>query len=225
MRIGFLFYCFTLKLALLAPATAALAASSETPLSGSSSTAPIGAISTPMIGWLSFCRERPEECAPERLEPAVVTLTSTAWSEVITINQMVNKAIKPVADDEHYGIYRMGIRNWWTYPDDGMGNCNDYVLLKRRLLIEAGWPKSALLMTVVRTPEGEGHLVLMARTNRGDLVLDNMRNSILAWDQTGYEFIKRQAEHDPNVWLSFLRDRSPGATTSGGVVQPRLNSR
>ncbi|WP_164255819.1 transglutaminase-like cysteine peptidase, partial [Stenotrophomonas maltophilia] len=88
---------------------------------------------------------------------------------------------------------RMGIRNWWTYPDDGKGNCNDYVLLKRKLLIEAGWPKSALSMTVVRTAEGEGHLVLMVQTDRGDLILDNMREGILVWNRTGYEFIKRQA--------------------------------
>jgi predicted transglutaminase-like cysteine proteinase len=96
--------------------------------------------------------------------------------------------------------------NWWTYPDDGKGNCNDYVLIKRKLLIEAGWPKAALLMTVVVDHHGDGHLILMVRTHRGDLILDNMRQEILPWDRTAYRFVKRQSAFDPNAWVSIQAD-------------------
>ncbi|WP_163367728.1 transglutaminase-like cysteine peptidase, partial [Enterobacter hormaechei] len=89
------------------------------------------------------------------------------------------------------------------------------------LLIEAGWPKSALSMTVVRTAEGEGHLVLMVQTDRGDLILDNMREGILVWNRTGYEFIKRQADNDHNVWVSFRDGGAPVARTSSDMGSPR----
>ena len=32
----------------------------------------------------------------------------------------------------------------------GYGDCENYVLLKRRLLIQSGWPREVLLVTVVR---------------------------------------------------------------------------
>ena len=61
----------------------------------------------------------------------------------------------------------------WNYPDDGYGDCEDYVLLKRRMLMQAGWPREALLITVVRDKKGDGHAVLTVKTNRGEFVLDN----------------------------------------------------
>ena len=55
----------------------------------------------------------------------------------------------------------------WSYPDDGYGDCEDYVLLKRRLLAARGFPESTLLITVVRDENNEGHAVLTVRTDRG----------------------------------------------------------
>jgi predicted transglutaminase-like cysteine proteinase len=97
----------------------------------------------------------------------------------------------------------MGLLNWWTYPDDGKGNCNDYVMLKRKLLVEAGWPKAALMLTVVLDHQQEGHLVLTVKTSSGDLILDNMNAKILRWYETGYTFIKRQSASNPNTWLTI----------------------
>ena len=44
----------------------------------------------------------------------------------------VNDSIAPVTDLEHWGVVEK-----WSYPDDGYGDCEDYVLLKRRMLIQA----------------------------------------------------------------------------------------
>ncbi len=54
----------------------------------------------------------------------------------------------------------------WSYPEDGKGDCEDYVLLKRRMLMQAGWLREALLITVVRERNGDGHALLLTRENR-----------------------------------------------------------
>jgi predicted transglutaminase-like cysteine proteinase len=168
--------------------------------------APIGETKPTPYGWLHFCAAQSAECEPAPSLPELVRLTSQAWAELNKINTVVNGQIEPIGDEDHYRIYEQDILNWWTYPDDGKGNCNDYVLMKRKLLIEAGWPKAAILMTVVVDHAGDGHLILMVRTHRGDLILDNMRQEILPWDRTGYRFIKRQSAFDPNAWVSIQAD-------------------
>lgn len=214
-----------LTLAIIVVSAGASQSSDQMPAGRGVSVAEVGAQSRSMIGWTTFCEAQPAECAPEKLTPVRVMLTAAAWSELAAINDLVNREIQPIADDEHYGIYRMGIRNWWTYPDDGKGNCNDYVLLKRKLLIKAGWPKSALSMTVVLTPKGEGHLVLMVQTDRGDLILDNVHERVLVWNETGYEFIRRQADDDHNVWVSFRHGGASVLQTSSDIKLLRFNSR
>jgi len=165
--------------------------------------APIGEIKSTPYGWQHFCSAQPAECEPAALEPAFAQLTTPSWTELNAINTIVNREIEPIGDEDHYHIYEQDILNWWTYPDDGKGNCNDYVLMKRKLLIEAGWPRSALLMTVVVDHNGDGHLILMVHTDRGDLILDNMREEIVPWDRTGYRFVKRQSAFNHNEWVAI----------------------
>jgi predicted transglutaminase-like cysteine proteinase len=171
--------------------------------------APTGDAKPAPYGWVHFCGAQPSECEPEQPLPVLVRLTSQSWTELSQINTIANREIDPVGDEDHYRIYEQDILNWWTYPDDGRGNCNDYVILKRKLLIEAGWPKAALLMTVVVDQHGDGHLILMVRTDRGDLILDNMREEIVLWDRTGYRFVKRQSALDPNDWVSIQVQGDP----------------
>lgn len=161
------------------------------------------------VGWTTFCKAQPSECVQSQRSDEFVTIDHEHWAQLQQINALVNREIQGVGDNDHYGIYKMGIINWWTYPDDGAGNCNDYVILKKKLLIEAGWPRSALLLTVVLDKQNEGHLVLMARTNNGDLILDNLSDTIKGWEGTGYTFIKRQSADDPNSWVRLESGRTP----------------
>ena len=105
----------------------------------------VGDQARPPIGWVEFCRHRSWECnvAPSAARDAV--LTQKSWKELVRINRLVNTRIRPMTDLDHYGVVEK-----WAYPDDGYGDCEDYVLLKRRMLMEAGWPREALLITVVR---------------------------------------------------------------------------
>jgi len=170
--------------------------------------AAVGDIARPPIGWVEFCAEHVSECKVAPSEPRSVVLSLRLWRDLVRINQAVNANIRPMTDLEHYGVVEK-----WAYPDDGYGDCEDYVLLKRRMLMEAGWPREALLITVVRETSGDGHAVLTVRTDHGDFVLDNQNEAIVLWSESGYRFVKRQSQSDPNVWVS-LGDPRPSAATA-----------
>jgi predicted transglutaminase-like cysteine proteinase len=169
----------------------------------------IGAVTSPPIGWAEFCVEYAPECDTKPSMARDVVLSTRAWAELKRINAAVNTKIKPMTDMDHWGVVER-----WNYPDDGYGDCEDYALEKRRLLMQTGWPREALLMTVVRDRNGNGHAVLTVRTDRGEYILDNQTSDILLWSDTGYRFVKRQSQSDPNVWVSLGEPRAAPATAS-----------
>lgn len=156
----------------------------------------LGATSSP-IGYVQLCQRQPSACVQRTTSPAVVQLTEDSWRALLGINSHVNQIIAPVTDEELYGSPEV-----WTMPQNA-GDCEDYVLLKRHLLLEAGWPASALLITVVKEQTGSGHAVLTVRTDRGEFVLDNQAANVFRWDETPYIYIKRQSEFDETVWSSI----------------------
>jgi predicted transglutaminase-like cysteine proteinase len=172
--------------------------------------AAVGATTRAPIGWIEFCVEYKQECNVKPSAARDVVLTSKAWADIVKVNDWVNNNVKPVTDLEHWGVVER-----WNYPDDGYGDCEDYVLLKRRMLIKAGWPRSALLITVVRDKKGAGHAVLTVRTNRGEFVLDNQQAQVLPWDKSGYRFVKRQSQSDPNTWVTLGEPHVAPVTVSG----------
>ncbi|TLP45714.1 transglutaminase [Cohaesibacter sp. CAU 1516] len=149
------------------------------------------------IGHIKFCRRNPSECDVRFETDRAVKLTQTNWSQLISINGDVNRTIRPITDQDQYRT-----EEFWTYPTTA-GDCEDYALLKRRILINARWPETALLITVVRESDGSGHAVLTVRTDRGDLILDNQDPRILPWSKTPYRFIKRQAALQPGSWTAI----------------------
>lgn len=154
----------------------------------------IHGVAAPPVGYVQFCTSYPTDCRPEKDTDQVVTLTQSVWNQLNQINTGVNTAVLPATDMEIYGVLEH-----WDYPKLA-GDCEDYVLEKRRDLIQSGWPESALLITVVRDETGSGHAVLTVRTNRGDVVLDNKTDKILVWADTPYTYLKRQSTRDPNTW-------------------------
>ena len=158
--------------------------------------------------YVEFCNEMPKECIASASEPRDVVLTAKAWKDLVRVNKWVNDSITPVTDMDHWGVVEK-----WSYPDDGKGDCEDYVLLKRRMLMQAGWPREALLITVVRDKKGDGHAVLTVKTDKGDFILDNQEEQVLLWSDTGYRFVKRQSQSNPNNWVS-LGDTRPAFATA-----------
>ena len=161
------------------------------------------------IGWVEFCVEYKPECDTKPSAARDVVLTQRAWTDLVKVNAWVNQNIQPVTDLEHWGVVER-----WNYPDDGKGDCEDYVLLKRRMLMQAGWPREALLITVVRDKKGDGHAVLTVKTNHGEFILDNQEAQILPWSKTGYRFVKRQSPTDPNTWLALGEPHAPATVSA-----------
>jgi predicted transglutaminase-like cysteine proteinase len=170
-------------------------------------TTAIGA-AKPLPAWTSFCQNQPAECALDPSEPASVALTPRIWQQIISVNQRVNTTIKPLTDMEHWGV-----PDRWDIPTDGRGDCEDFQLLKRKLLAEAGLPRRAMRMVVVVDDEAQGHAVLMIRTDRGDFILDNKVSTVLPWHRTGYVFVKRESE-DVLGWVSLGGQSSPVVTAN-----------
>ncbi len=149
-------------------------------------------------GWIDFCNRYAGECDGPVLPAEDIAASPKVMKDIDRINRSVNGSIHAETDMDHWGVI-----DRWDYPLDGKGDCEDYVLMKRKLLIEAGYPRQALLVTVVKDRSGEGHAVLTVKTTKGEFALDNMVDVILPWDQTGYRFVKRQSQEDPNVWRSI----------------------
>ncbi|MGT2467951.1 transglutaminase-like cysteine peptidase [Mesorhizobium atlanticum] len=165
----------------------------------SAASASVGSATSVPYGWLDFCHRRPRECKVPALPATSVKLTAQNMSILKRINLKANRSIKPVSNYDHWGT----TMDHWDYPTDGKGDCKIYALYKRKLLQEAGFPRQALLMTVVRDLHNEGHTILTVKTDRGDLVLDNLVDEIRPWNATGYYFLKRQSQQNPNVWVSI----------------------
>jgi predicted transglutaminase-like cysteine proteinase len=163
-----------------------------------SSLSPLGPETSVPYGWVDFCQRYGGECDETQSAPEAIELTPAAFQKIQSVNARVNARLDPVADAEHAGA-----PDSWDYPADNKGDCEDYALLKRRTLIEAGFPRAALLMTVVKDGHGDGHAVLMARTSRGDFILDNLADEVKPWSRTAYRFVKRQSQENPNVWVSI----------------------
>jgi len=156
----------------------------------------------PPIGHYEFCQTYSSECAASQTDSGPMTLTEDLWKAILEVNYTVNSSITPLTDMEIYGVEER-----WTYPRS-VGDCEDFALLKRKMLVDRGVDPSDLLMTVVLQPNGEGHAVLTVRTDHGDFILDNMRNKVLLWSETEYTYLKRQSSSNPGRWVKLQDGRA-----------------
>jgi predicted transglutaminase-like cysteine proteinase len=154
------------------------------------------------IGHYNLCQSNPSECEVAlQQNVAPLDMTRSIRREIIAINKKVNDSIKPKNDFDMWGIDEL-----WSYPTNE-GDCEDYVLLKRKMLLEFGIPANNLLITVVRKPDGEGHAVLTVRARTGDFILDNLIDEIRMWSKTPYYFLKRQSVDHAGRWVLILNGK------------------
>lgn len=160
--------------------------------------AAVGGETSIPYGWVDFCQRYQGECQDDERMPQDIELSQAAFRKIQRVNAFVNKSITPVADQDHWGVV-----DQWDYASDGKGDCEEYALMKRRLLIEEGFPRQAVLLTVVKEKNGDGHAVLTIKTNRGEFVLDNLTDALRPWTSTPYRFVKRQSQQNQNSWVAI----------------------
>ena len=149
-------------------------------------------------GFISFCIRFPDQCERPPNAATRIALTDAVWKLLGAVNHHVNDSIWPESDEKHYGR-----AEYWTIPTDGYGDCEDYALTKKRDLMTAGLPESALRLAIAYTPSEARHAVLTVATDHGDYVLDNLRNDIVTWNKTGYAWVERQNPVQPLGWLTI----------------------
>ena len=77
-------------------------------------------------------------------------------------------------------------------------------MLKKLRLIEAGIAPEHLLVATALDLNRSAHAVLILRTSAGDYVLDNLRDRIRPWQQTGYSFLLMQDPKAPARWTAIF---------------------
>jgi predicted transglutaminase-like cysteine proteinase len=188
------------------------------PVSSGGSAIPDSAVAAAVpAGFISFCVRFADQCQAPQDAPATITLTDEAWQTLKQVNAAVNASIWAEDDQAHYGR-----AEYWTIPTDGYGDCEDYALAKRKQLIGVGFPEPALRIAIVITPREARHAVLTVATDKGDYVLDNLSNAVVAWNATGYSWIERQDPRRPMTWVSLQPPTMVAANASlpVGGTQP-----
>ena len=182
----------------------------------SSAMAEAGVVMPPQ-GYLELCVRSPGECPSDTRQSSLKEqLTAQRWTELNDVNTSVNSSVRYITDA---ALYEMS--EYWTYPD-GRGDCEDYVLLKRKLLLARGWPAETLLIGVALDRENLRHAVLIVATDKGDFVLDNQLSTVVAWADTGYTWEKRQTALSPNVWVALTGDAVAPALFEAPVLMPTV---
>lgn len=157
-------------------------AGSEIPTSGSVAAPPGFSSACERYGWLC------QGSGGSRIGDA------EALRVLREVNQYVNARITPVKDS--------GRPFYWSIGKSG--DCKDYALSKMRTLLDIGFPTNRLALSVVLDHDGGNHMVLLARLNSGDYVLDNLNSSVKPWRRTGYTFLASQNFHEKGSWQVTL---------------------
>jgi predicted transglutaminase-like cysteine proteinase len=150
----------------------------------------------PPFAHTRFCLQFPADCEIRgtAFGGGQVEMTPARLQQLLDVNGTVNRSIQPERKAPSVVAAR-----WQIEPQ--RGDCNDYAITKRHELLDLGWPSSALLLAEVVTRWGEHHLVLVVRTNVGDLVADNLSPHILAWSAAPYRWVRIQSPRDPGFWF------------------------
>lgn len=153
-------------------------------------------------GWWQFCRNEPAECEP-RAGVAVIP-----YEVAERINFSVNNRIRYVSDREHFGAL-----DYWALPRDGMGDCEDIALEKRRLLRITYSSKAMRMAHLMEDGSAESHAVLIVTTERGDFALDNNYGEPMRLSELG---LRTVAIENNGQWYGFSHIDRGGAHLAAG---------
>lgn len=139
---------------------------------------------------------------PGRVWPTRLKATDQVMTLLNQVNQQTNHLMAMGEDQALYGQADV----WKSFSaqeilaGQAIGDCEDFALSKRRWLMALGLPAQALSLAVAETPWGESHLVLLVSTDHGEMVLDNLTDQILSWQDTKLRFRFRQDPSNVLIW-------------------------
>ncbi len=149
--------------------------------------------SPPPSGARRLCQQYAWACASR----GSVSLSPGQEMKIVQrVNRQVNSTTRSVTDQSQYRA-----REWWALPTSRGGDCEDFALLKKRELINAGLDPKKLLIATVLDTQRNAHAVLVYRSSVGDLILDNLTNRIKPWGATNYLFLRMQDPKRPQRWV------------------------
>ena len=157
-------------------------------------------------GQAGFCERLSSECAGRYTNTNVVVADDAFMERLREMNMTTNLMVRGINDADYYPEI-----DYWTIAVNA-GDCEDYVLAKRATLRSWGVPENAMSLAYVTIPEDMApkgsvldHAVLVLRTNTGDWILDNVRNSVLLPYQTRYEFHSATSFENFTEWKTLAK--------------------
>lgn len=142
------------------------------------------------IAFLVLCLLHPDVCTTDTV--GSVQYTPQLAQKMQNVQTAVNGSIRPRAE----------AREEWTV-NPRSGDCEDYALTKRERLRKLGVPLGALRIAVA-TYRGEGHAVLVVKTDSGDFILDYLRTEVVTKSQAKkYLNFKSISGADPYSWKTY----------------------
>lgn len=135
--------------------------------------------------------------------------------KLASVNRAVNTMITYRKDDAVYGNL-----DYWAKPAEilsrGVGDCEDYVILKMAALIEAGVPARSMSLVVLQdTGRGVFHAVLSVATQSGNFILDNLSNTV-ASDRAYRSYVPLYSFSTDRAWIHGARPGSAQIASAGG---------
>jgi predicted transglutaminase-like cysteine proteinase len=147
----------------------------------------------PPNGAQNICEKYNWACAGQG---KAVRSVAQEMALVEQVNTMVNSSVKPASDRRQFRS-----RDYWSLPTASGGDCEDFALLKKRELVRLGVDHRKLLLATVLDRKRVPHAVLVYRSDRGDLLLDNLTNDIRDWRSSRYIFLRMQNPQNPRSWV------------------------
>jgi predicted transglutaminase-like cysteine proteinase len=152
----------------------------------------------PPFAHTLFCIRYPKDCDPAPGWTFGNVSLKDRRHQLDFVQDWVNAGIAPKEVDPRQ------VHVWSILPSEG--NCNDYAVSKRHILLKSGWPASSLLLAEVTVASnGEPHLILIARGAGGSWVLDNLRSSVVSLEGARNDYIWRriQTPENPKLWTTL----------------------
>lgn len=159
---------------------------------------------TPPRGFAAMCGAQPELCTNARSIHAGAGIDNGILENLHVldrINRRTNRVVRQEADTRTYGRADL----WMPAGAHAkpVGDCEDIAIEKRQQLIKAGFPADRLFLGVVHARRLGLHVVLVARTSSGDLVLDSRADAIRSWRDVPYTWIGAQSGQEPLRWFGI----------------------